>query len=129
MSEDTPILQETYNALKPGVRNWIEEDLRWKREEISGINLENEILDDGHEEVDGKKWAKWKIGKHVDVTIWRNKKEQQYARFIRLDTGDWQKEKEADLTPFVNTFAPDLSKMPPLDVTMKSKSVIGSDSA
>lgn len=83
-----------YNLLKQGVRNWIEQDLQWKREEIISYYIKYELIEDGYKEDENKKkWAKWKHGKNVEVTIMKINQEKQFAHFIKLDDGDWELKK------------------------------------
>jgi hypothetical protein len=93
--EHVSVSEVGYNLLKQGVRNWIEQDLGWKREDVFSVHFQNEILRDG-EVIDekGKQWKQWKQGKHVDVTLESMSQEKQHQRFVRLDDGQWQKEVE-----------------------------------
>lgn len=95
--EHTPIRQETYDALKQGVRDWIEQDLKWKREDIVSIDIGYQII---KTDASDEEWAKWKHGRNVNVTLKSMLQEKRYQRFIRLDNGDWQKEYDHDVTPF-----------------------------
>lgn len=81
--------EEIFNALPQAVREWIEE-IRWKLEDIDHFSLEKEVLSDGYEEVDGVQWKKWRTGKHIDVTIW---KEQEMIKqsFNRLSKLEWER--------------------------------------
>jgi hypothetical protein len=73
--EHIPISELVYNNLNQGVKNWIEQDLGWKREDIFSY------------------WVKYE-GVYADVIIKRDTQEKQRQRFIRLDNGDWQKKEE-----------------------------------
>lgn len=88
MNNQEALSEEEYNLLKQGVRNWIEQDLKWKREEIVSIHIEYEII-----EIDANKeqWKQWRHGRNRDVTVKRNTQEKQYQRFINLDDNEWQK--------------------------------------
>ena len=76
----------SYDGLPDEVKAWVEQDLGWKRDEVTGIHIKNEILPDGFEERDGEKWVKRKLGKHVNVTIERGH-EAKSQTFIRGDDG------------------------------------------
>ncbi len=83
--------EETFNGMPQSFKDWVQE-LGWKREEIIDINMKNEVLANGYEvDENGKKWAKWKLGKHIDVTVERDTKERHFARFERLSDGGLKK--------------------------------------
>jgi hypothetical protein len=94
-NKDT-ISEETFNSMPQAFKDWVQE-LGWKREELTGIELVNEILRDFEAEKnldDG--WQKWKHGKHIDVAIERGTQEKYAARFVRLDDKSWQNKTDED---------------------------------
>lgn len=81
--------EEIFNALPQAVQDWIKE-IGWKVEDIDHFSLENEILPDGSEEADGINWKRWKRGKRVDVTIWKEQEMMQQS-FNRLSKLEWER--------------------------------------
>lgn len=94
MSDDTQdekkdlISEETFEAFPQGFKAWVEE-LGWKREEIVDIQAKNEVI-----EIEPENG-----GKHIDFAITRDT-ETAFARFERLDTGEWQKKGKLDAISF-----------------------------
>lgn len=83
---------KAFDAYPQGVRDWIEQDLKWKYEDISSLSIYNEIV----ENPDAKDWkSMWRYGNYTDVTI-GGVLEVKCQRFIRLENGDWEKEEKAE---------------------------------
>lgn len=57
-------------------------------EEILDILVTNEILDNGHVEVDGRKWTVWKYGMHRKITVYH--KNRTYTQVFVQREGIWQ---------------------------------------
>lgn len=99
-NQKAPISEEAYESFPLGFKNWIEQDLKWKREDIASFYIRYETLKNGYTiGEDGKKWARHKYGNHADVTIERITQEKYIARFERLNDGSWKKKDEYDVSP------------------------------
>jgi hypothetical protein len=83
--KNAPFLAD-YDGLLKEVKVWVEQDLGWKRDEIIGFHIENEVLYHGIDDKGNKLHTQ---GKHVSVTMQRGQ-EAQSQEFIRGDNG-WQK--------------------------------------
>jgi len=99
-NQKAPISEEAYESFPLGFKTWIEKDLKWKREDIISFHIRYETLKDGYTiGEDGKKYAKWRYGKHADVTVANIQLEKHLARFERLNDGSWKKKDEYDVSP------------------------------
>jgi len=89
--EHTPIHEGYYNYLKQGVKDWIEQDLGWKREDIMSVDIKYEAIKTNASD---EEWERWRRGQHVDVTLENMSQEEQHQRFVWLDDENWQKKVE-----------------------------------
>jgi hypothetical protein len=88
-TQHVPISEESYVNLPQGVRDWIEQELQWKKENIVSFHIKYEIAEDGEIKVDGHTWKKWKYGNGRDVIV-KNGKETKYQDFV-CENGEWKK--------------------------------------
>jgi hypothetical protein len=107
-NQKASISELAFNTYPQGLKDWIIE-LGWKREDIISCHVEYEMVETNASD---EKWKRWKYGNRVDVTVNNMQLKRHFARFIRLDNGQWQKESEADITQFNNTLAQNPRKVP-----------------
>lgn len=92
--EHVPISELAYNRLNQGVKNWIEQDLKWKREDIMSVDIGYQII---KIDASDEEWSKWRHGQGVNVTLKSMSQEKQSQRFVRVDNDDWQKVEDINI--------------------------------
>lgn len=71
MIDHLPISEVAYNSLPQAVRDWIVQDLKWKREDIFSYHV--------------------KYGSPILVTVSNMQGKRKQLKFVDLGNGSWQK--------------------------------------